>query len=128
MNKMNLQENYKRLFKGKVRSNDQSLINEAVAQPNTILVTRMDNGTTDMQFTKPEELDNDIYADALEMAEDKYSMGTKIEFIYVDEAGKSHEGELTLKGKSDYDISNMFDKDMGREVENKVVDMFDDFS
>jgi len=101
---------------------------EAIAQPNTILVTRMDNGNTDMQFPNGQELDSDIYADALEMAEDKYAMGTKIEFIYMDEAGKSHEGELTLKGASDYDISNMFDEDMGREVESKVVDLFDDFS
>ena len=101
---------------------------EAVAQPNTILISRMDNGNTDMQFPNPTELDNDIYADALEMAEDKYAMGTKIEFIYVDEAGKSHEGELTLKGDSDYDISGMFDKDMGREVERHVVDLFDEAS
>jgi len=56
---------------------------EAVAQPNTILVTRMDNGNTDMQFPNGQELDSDIYADALEMAEDKYAMGTKIEFIYL---------------------------------------------
>ena len=42
---------------------------EAVAQPNTILVTRMDNGNTDMQFPNPTELDSDVYADALEMAE-----------------------------------------------------------
>ena len=101
---------------------------EAVAQPNTILISRMDNGNTDMQFPKPTELDNDIYADAVEMAEDKYAMGTRIEFIYVDEAGKSHEGELTLKGDSDYDITGMFDKDMGREVERQVVDLFDEAS
>ena len=46
----------------------------------------------------------------------------------MDEAGKSHEGELTLKGDSDYDISGMFDKDMGREVEQQVVDLFDEAS
>ncbi len=104
-------------------------LNEAIAQPNTILISRMDNGSTDMQFPKPTELDNDIYADAVEMAEDKYAMGTRIEFIYVDAAGKSHEGELTLKGESDYDISGMFDDGpLSKAEEEKVVDLFDEFS
>ena len=56
---------------------------EAIAQPNTILVTRMDNGNSDMQFPNGQELDSDMYADASAMAEEKYAMGTKIEFIYM---------------------------------------------
>ena len=103
-------------------------LKEAVAQPNTILVTRMDNGNTDMQFPDPQEMDNDIYADALEMAEDKYAMGTKIEFIYMDAAGKSHEGEVELRGDSDYE-GPYFEDDKNDSVRDKaVIDLFDEFS
>ena len=43
-----------------------------------ILITRMDNGNSDWIFTKPEELDSSIYADALKMTEEKYASGTQI--------------------------------------------------
>jgi len=103
-------------------------LNEAVAQPNTILVTRMDNGNTDMQFPNPQELDSDTYADALEMTEDKYARGTKIEFIYMDAAGKSHEGEVELRGDSDYE-GPYFEDDKDDSVRDKaVIDLFDEFS
>ena len=103
-------------------------LNEAVAQPNTILVTRMDNGNTDMQFPDPQELDSDTYADALEMTEDKYARGTKIEFIYMDAAGKSHEGEVELRGDSDYE-GPYFEDDKDDSVRDKaVIDLFDEFS
>ena len=108
------------------------MMNEAVAKTNTILVTRLDNGNTDMQFPNPTELDNDVYADALEMAEDKYAMGTKIEFIYMDVDGKAHEGELTLKGESDYEGPYWDEEDKFREetqmTDTNIIDMFDEFS
>ncbi len=103
-------------------------LKEAVAQPNTVLVTRMDNGNTDMQFPNPTEFDNDIYADALEMAEDKYAMGTKIEFIYVDAAGKSHEGEVELRGDSDYVGPDFEDGKNDSARDKAVIDLIDDFS
>tara|TARA_B100001287_G_C22587186_1_gene483877 strand:- start:176 stop:445 length:270 start_codon:yes stop_codon:yes gene_type:complete len=85
----------------------------------------MDNGNSDWIFTKPEELDSSIYADALKMTEEKYASGTQIYFIYVDEEGKRHNGEITLKGDCSYDISNMFDNDdLGTEVEYKVMELF----
>tara|TARA_R110001632_G_scaffold126007_1_gene239509 strand:+ start:128 stop:484 length:357 start_codon:yes stop_codon:yes gene_type:complete len=103
-------------------------LKEAVAQPNTILVTRMNNGNTDMQFPNPQEMDSDTYADALEMAEDKYARGTKIEFIYMDAAGKSHEGEVELRGDSDYE-GPYFEDDKDDSVRDKaVIDLFDKFS
>ena len=109
---------------------------EAVARPNTILVTRMDNGNTDMQIggsgNDSEELDRHHMEDALEMAEEKYASGTTIYFIYVDGAGKEHELQIDLKGDNDFDTSNMFDDnphgELSREEENKIVDMFSDMS
>ena len=109
---------------------------EAVARPNTILVTRMDNGNTDMQIggsgNDSEELDRHHMEDALEMAEEKYASGTTIYFIYVDGAGKEHELQIDLKGDNDFDTSNMFDDnphgELSREEENKIVDMFSDVS
>lgn len=103
-------------------------LSEAIAQPNTILISRMDNGNTDMQFPKPTELDNDIYADALEMAEDKYAMGTKIEFIYMDAAGKPHEGELELRGDSDYYGPDFEDGKNDSARDRALIDLFDEFS
>jgi len=94
-----------------------------------ILITRMDNGNSDMQIGASgddfEELDRYHYADALKMAEEKYASGTRIYFIYVDEEGKRHKGEITLIGDCSYDISNMFDNDdLGTEVEYKVMELF----
>ena len=103
-------------------------LKEEVRHPNTIHVTRMDNGNTDMQFPEPTELDNDIYADALEMAEEKYAMGTKIYFIYIDAAGKEHEGEVELRGDSDYE-GPYFEDDKNDSARDKaVIDLIDDFS
>ena len=100
---------------------------EAIAQPNTILVTRMDNGNSDMQFPNGQELDNDMYADALAMAEEKYAMGTKIEFIYMDEAGKGHEGELELRGEGDYVGPEFEDGKNDNARDKALIDLFDDF-
>jgi hypothetical protein len=136
MNKMNLQENYKRLFKGKARSNDSKLINEsvneAVAEPNSILVKGINNSFTFQDFPSPEPLDDQIYADAVEMAEDKYANGAKMEFIYMDVDGKAHEGEITIKGVSDYEgpyweNESKFKSETQMTDEN-IIDMFDEFS
>ena len=108
------------------------LLSEAVAQPNTIQVLSMTNQQTHMDFPNPEPLDDQMYADALEMAEDKYAMGTKIEFIYMDVDGKAHEGELTLKGESDYEGPYWDEEDKFREetqmTDANIIDMFDEFS
>jgi hypothetical protein len=132
MNKMNLRENYKRLFKGKARSNDRSLINEAVAEPNSILVKSINNSFTFQDFPSPEPLDDQIYADAVEMAEDKYANGAKMDFIYMDVDGKAHEGEITIKGVSDYEgpyweNESKFKSETQMTDEN-IIDMFDEFS
>ena len=100
---------------------------EAIAQPNTILVTRMDNGNTDMQFPNGQELDSDMYADASAMAEEKYAMGTKIEFIYMDEAGKGHEGELEPRGEGDYVGPEFEDGKNDNARDKALIDLFDDF-
>ena len=111
-------------------------LKEETKKPNTIHVTRMDNMLSDLQIggsgNDSEELDRHHYADALEMAEDKYASGTTIYFIYVDGAGKEHELQIDLKGDNDFDTSNMFDDnphgELSREEENKIVDMFSDVS
>ena len=100
---------------------------EAIAQPNTILITRMDNGSRDMQFPNGQELDNDLYADAVEMAEEKYARGTKVEFIYMDEAGKGHEGELELRGEGDYEGPEFEDGENDNARDKALIDLFDDF-
>jgi hypothetical protein len=103
-------------------------LKEAAGQPNTVLVTRLDNGNSDMQFTEPQEMDDQVYADALEMAEEKYAMGTRIEFIYVDAAGKEHEGEVELRGDSDY-VGPEFEDGKNDSARDKaVIDLIDDFS
>ena len=107
-------------------------LKEEVRHPNTIHVTRMDNGNTDMQIGgsgyDSQELDSSLYADALEMAEEKYAMGTKIYFIYIDAAGKEHEGEVELRGDSDYE-GPYFEDDKNDSARDKaVIDLIDDFS
>ena len=107
-------------------------LNEAVAEPNTIQVLNMTNQHTFMDFPNPEPLDDQMYADAVEMAEDKYASGTKIEFIYMDVDGKPHEGEITLKGVSDYEgpyweNESKFKNETQMTDEN-IIDLFDEFS
>tara|TARA_R110000822_G_scaffold122806_2_gene257070 strand:+ start:4675 stop:5031 length:357 start_codon:yes stop_codon:yes gene_type:complete len=103
-------------------------LDEAIQQPNTVLVTSMTNQSTLQDFPNGEPMDDQIYADALEMAEEKYSNGTEIEFDYMDAAGKVHEGEITLRGDSDYE-GPYFEDDKDDSVRNKaVVDLIDQFS
>ena len=108
------------------------LLNEAVAKPNSILVTSMNNQSSFIDYPNPEPLDDQIYADAVEMAEDKYANGTKMEFIYMDVDGKAHEGEITIKGVSDYEGPYWEEEDKFREetqmTDENIIDMFDEFS
>lgn len=111
-------------------------LNEEAKKPNTVHVTRMDNGNSDMQIgasgNDSEELDRYHYADALEMSQEKYASRTTIYFIYVDAAGKEHEGQIDLIDDNDFDTSNMWDDnphgELGSAEENKVVDMFSNVS
>ena len=103
-------------------------LNEAIAQPNTILVTSLNNQSTFQDFPNGELMDDQIYADALEMAEDKYARGTKIEFIYMDAAGKSHEGEVELRGDSDYEGPYFEDGKSDSARDKAVIDLIDNFS
>ena len=111
-------------------------LKEETKKPNTIYVTRMDNGNSDMQIGASgddfEELDRYHYADALEMSQEKYASGTDIYFIYVDAAGKEHELEVKLRGDNDFDTSNMFNDnphgELSRAEEDKIIDMISDMS
>jgi len=50
---MNLQENYKRLFKGKARSNDSKLINEAIVNlPKNIAVRHTGKQSYSLQYSE----------------------------------------------------------------------------
>lgn len=111
-----------------IKALEKAGLNEAIAQPNTIQVLNMTNQQTHMDFPNPEPLDDQMYADAVEMAEDKYAMGTKIEFIYMDAAGKSHEGELELRGVSDYEGPYFEDGKSDSARDRAVIDLFDEFS
>ena len=111
-------------------------LKEEAKKPNTIHVTRMDNGNSDMQIgasgDDSEELDRYLYADALKMSQEKYASGTDIYFIYVDAAGKEHELQINLRDDMDFDTSNMFDDnphgELDRAEEDKIVDMISDMS
>lgn len=103
-------------------------LNEAAGQPNTILVTHINNGNSDVSFPEPEELDDSIYADALEMTKEKYAKGTEIEFIYIDAAGKEHEGEVVLRDASDYEGPYFDDGKSDSARDRAVIDLIDKFS
>ena len=103
-------------------------LDEATQQPNTVLVTNINNTITHQDFPNGELMDDQIYADALEMAEEKYSNGTKIEFDYMDAAGKVHVGEITLKGDSDYEGPYFEDDKEDSARDKAVVDLIDEFS
>jgi len=128
-----IKEEAKRLYKKTILENKKKaivkelkMLNENEGGTNCIKVLSLDNVNYSTNYNG-EELDSHIYAQAVEMAEEKYSNGTKIEFIYVDEAGKSHKGELTLKGEGDYDTSGMFDDDSKTsDLGDHVIDLFDD--
>jgi hypothetical protein len=109
----------------------KGLIKEAVAKPNTILVTSIDNGNSYINYPNGEELDSNHYDQAIEFAEEKYSNGTNIEFIYMDVDGKAHEGKVKLNARSDYEGPDWDDEKEFQSTmmsDENIIDMFDEFS
>ena len=56
---MNLQENYKRLFKGRIRSNDSKLISEAMVKVDSGEVNGMDRTASGTYGSKKWKLETD---------------------------------------------------------------------
>ena len=106
-------------------------LKEAVAEPDSIQIVRFDNGNSSIQYPSPEPLDDHIYNDMVEMAKEKYSSGTRVEFLYIDADGKSHEAEVTIKDVSDYEGPYWENESKFKQTamaDAQIIDMFDEFS
>ena len=111
--------------KKKAIVNELRMLNENECETNCIKVLSLDNGNYSTDYNG-EELDDYLYADAIEMSKEKYASSVDMEFIYVDETGKNHKGKITINAPGNYqDLEFEDDNVVDEEKDNKVYSLID---